>query len=148
MTLIQLDTAKTNRKRINIMLGKIYIKINSAIKRQHKIKICNIMATEILQLLITLVSPSSNIYRACFLQTQHMSLNGVVNVSVQLGPCIGGLLYFGIADGARGTGQSSFSLIMLVRFISHHCVTVFKSSTVFPSLQVFLHFFHTRADFF
>lgn len=63
-----------------------------------------------------------------------MSLNGVVNVSVQLGPCIGGLLYFGSANGARGTGQSLFPLIMLVRYISHHCVPVFKSSTFFPIL--------------
>lgn len=114
------------------------------------------MAIKILQLHMTLVSPSSNVYRACLLQTQHMSLKGVVNVSVQLGSCIGGLLYFGSADGARGTGQSSFSLIMLVRYISHHCVPVFQSSTFFPifistffpSLQVLLHFFHTRAEFF
>lgn len=39
------------------------------------------------------------------------------------GPVFGGLLYFGSVDGARGTGQSSFPLIMLVRYmyISHHC---------------------------
>lgn len=89
-----------------------------------------------------------------------MSLNGIVNIFVQLGPCIGGLLYFGSADGASGTGQSSFSLIMLVRYISHHCVPVFKSSTffqIFASLssftlsshlcKSFFFYFLTRADF-
>lgn len=109
------------------------------------------MAIKILQLHMTLVSPSSNVYRACLLQTQHMSLKGVVNVSVQLGSCIGGLLYFGSAGGARGTGQSSFSLIMLVRYISHHCVPVFQSSTFFPifaSLSLFPLSSHLCKSFF
>lgn len=112
-----------------------------------KQSICN----QIRQLIMTLVSPFRNVYRACFLQTQHMSLNGVVNVSVQLGSCIGGLLNFGSADGARGTGQSSFSLITLVRYISHHCIPVFKSSTFFPifaSLSAFTLSSHLCKSFF
>lgn len=82
------------------------------------------MATQIFQLITTLASPSSNVYRACFLKTQHMSLNGVVNVSVQLGPgiwrtsvCILAVLM------VQGEPDSHLfpSSCWLIRYVSHHC---------------------------
>lgn len=82
------------------------------------------MATQIFQLITTLASPSSNVYQTCFLKTQHMSVNGVVNVSVQLGPgiwrtsvCILAVLM------VQGEPDSHLfpSSCWLIRYVSHHC---------------------------
>lgn len=115
-------------------------------------KICNIVGTQILQLIMTLVSPSSNVYRACFLQTKHMSLNGVVNVSVLEDFCILAVLMVqGEPDSHLfpsscwlGTSPTT-AFLFLNRPLSSPSFFIYF---FFPSLQVFLHFFHTRADFF